>query len=66
MNDYTWPSIYFAYFFFAISLGARDVFLRASWKDGYWGKGGEESSTRVFEGRTPPDGNRDEPASKRR
>ncbi len=29
MRDYTWPSVYFAYLFFALSCGARDLLLRA-------------------------------------
>ena len=49
MNDYTWPSVYFAYFFFTISLGLAVYFFVRSWKDGYWGKGSEEVKYRVFE-----------------
>ena len=29
MTDYTWPSVYFAYFFFTISLGLAVYLLRA-------------------------------------
>jgi hypothetical protein len=49
MNDYTWPSVYFSYFFFAISLGLALFFFVRSWKDGYWGKDGEGVKYRVFE-----------------
>ena len=52
MNDYTWPSVYFAYFFFAISLGLAVYFFVRSWKDGYWGKDAEEVKYVVFD--SPP------------
>jgi hypothetical protein len=47
--DYTWPSIYFAYLFFTISLGAGLYFFVRSWKDGYWGKDSEDIKYTVFE-----------------
>jgi hypothetical protein len=49
MNDYTWPSVYFAYLFFALSAGLTVFFFVRSWKDGYWSKEGEEIKYRVFE-----------------
>jgi hypothetical protein len=49
MNDYTWPSVYFAYFFFALCLGVAIFFFVRSWKDGYWKKDGEEIKYRVFD-----------------
>jgi hypothetical protein len=49
MNDYTWPSVYFSYLFFTISLGLAVYFFVRSWKDGYWGKSGEEVKFTVFE-----------------
>jgi hypothetical protein len=49
MNDYTWPSVYFAYFFFAISLGVGVYFFVRSFKDGYWGKHGEDIKYSVFD-----------------
>ena len=49
MNDYTWPSVYFSYLFFALSLAVAVFFFVRSLKDGYWGKGGEEVKYRVFE-----------------
>jgi hypothetical protein len=49
MNDYTWPSVYFAYLFFAISLAFAVFFFVRSWKDGYWGREAEEVKHRMFE-----------------
>ena len=42
MTDYTYPSVFFAYFFFAICSGAAVYFFVRSWKDGYWGKNGRK------------------------
>ena len=50
MNDYTWPSVYFAYFFFAICLVLAVFFFIRSLKDGYWSKEGEAIRYHVFEG----------------
>ena len=59
MMDYTWPSVYFAYLFFAISLGVGLYFFVRSWKDGYWGKGGEDIKYSVFDDAEPsPEGRR--------
>jgi hypothetical protein len=55
MNDYTWPSVYFAYLFFAISLAVAVFFFIRSLKDGYWSKQGEEVKYRVFEDAEAPD-----------
>jgi len=52
MNDYTWPSVYFAYLFFTISLGVAVYFFVRSWKDGYWGRDAEEVKYTVFD--SPP------------
>ena len=49
MNDYTWPSVYFAYFFFAICFGVAVFFFVRSWKDGYWDRSGEDVKWQVFE-----------------
>ena len=49
MIDYTWPSVYFAYWFFAICLFATIYFLLRSWRDGYWGDNAEEIKYTVFE-----------------
>ena len=53
MNDYTWPSIYFAYFFFALCLVLAVFFCIRSIKDGYWTKEGEDIRFQVFDG-VPP------------
>lgn len=49
MNDYTYPSVYFSYLFFAISLGVAVYFFFRSVRDGYWGKDSEEIKFTVFE-----------------
>jgi len=53
MSDYTWPSVYFAYFFFAICFVLALFFFIRSWKDGYWNKQGEEVKYQVFGGEDP-------------
>ena len=54
MNDYTWPSVYFSYFFFTISLGVGIFFFARSFKAGYWKKSSEEIKYCVFEGEDSP------------
>ena len=49
MTDYTWPSIYFAYLFFALSAALAVFFFVRSWKDGYWGKESEAIKMQVFD-----------------
>jgi len=49
MTDYTWPSVYFAYFFFTICLALAVFFFARSWKSGYWAKSGEDVKYRVFD-----------------
>ncbi|MEO8595808.1 MAG: hypothetical protein ABI759_20980 [Candidatus Solibacter sp.] len=49
MRDYTWPSIYFAYLFFALSAALAVFFFVRSWKDGYWDKESEAIKMQVFE-----------------
>ena len=49
MTDYTWPSIFFSYSFFFISLGVAIFFCVRSWKQGYWKKSSEEIKYRMFE-----------------
>ena len=47
--DYTYPSVYFAYFFFLIvASGALYFFLR-TYRDGYWGKDSEDVKYRMLE-----------------
>ncbi len=48
MNDYTWPSVYFAYFFFALCFLLAVFFFVRSLKDGYWSKQGEDVKYQVF------------------
>jgi hypothetical protein len=50
MSDYTWPSVYFAYLFFAICLVFAVVFFVKSLRDGYWGRDAEEVKYRIFDG----------------
>jgi hypothetical protein len=49
MSDYTWPSIFFSYAFFFISLGVAIFFCVRSWKQGYWKKSSEEIKYRMFD-----------------
>jgi len=49
MRDYTWPSVYFAYFFFTLCAALALFFFVRSWKDGYWSKESEEVKFQVFE-----------------
>ena len=51
MRDYTWPSVYFAYLFFTLSLALALFFFVRSWKDGYWSKESEDIKFQVFEKR---------------
>jgi hypothetical protein len=53
MTDYTYPSVYFAYLFFALSAGVTVFFFIRSWKDGYWGKDSEEVKHMVFDEERP-------------
>ncbi len=47
--DYTYPSVYFAYFFFLIvAVGALYFFVK-SYRDGYWGEEGEDIKYKIFE-----------------
>jgi len=57
MTDYTWPSVYFSYLFFAICLVVAVYFFFRSVKDGYWGRGSEEIKYTVF--KEGSDGNED-------
>jgi hypothetical protein len=52
MTDYTYPSVYFAYLFFFISLGLALYFFVRSWRDGYWGKDSEAVKFTVLEEET--------------
>ena len=48
MNDYTYPSVYFAYLFFTLSLGVALFFFFRSLRDGYFGKDSEEVKYQVL------------------
>jgi hypothetical protein len=54
MTDYTWPSVYFAYLFFAICFGVAVFFFIRSWKDGYWSNHGEDIKYTVFDDQERP------------
>ncbi|HLO67448.1 MAG TPA: hypothetical protein VK188_10550 [Holophaga sp.] len=47
--DYTWPSVYFAYLFFALMFALAAFFFVKTARDGYWGKDGEEPKYRMLE-----------------
>jgi hypothetical protein len=49
MNDYTYPSVYFSYFFFALLVGGALYFFIRSLKEGYWGAESEEPKYRMLE-----------------
>lgn len=49
MNDYTYPSVYFAYFFFFIVFVGAGFFFVKSYKDGYWGKASEDVKFRMLD-----------------
>jgi len=49
MNDYTWPSVYFAYLFFALCAAFAVYFFVRSFRDGYWGAEAEEIKHRMFD-----------------
>jgi hypothetical protein len=46
--DYTYPSVYFAYLFFALMLGLALFIFVKSMSHGYWGKEGEDIKHQVF------------------
>ena len=49
MSDYTWPSVYCSYLFFALSLGLALFFFFRSLKHGYLGKNSEDVKNRMME-----------------
>jgi hypothetical protein len=53
MNDYTWPSVYFCYLFFFLSLGLALYFFVRSLKDGYWSSDHEDVKLQVFQDEVP-------------
>lgn len=49
MRDYSYPSVYFAYFYFFMLLIGAIFFCFRSIKHGYWGKESEEAKYRMLE-----------------
>ncbi|MBS1791459.1 MAG: hypothetical protein JST85_27350 [Acidobacteria bacterium] len=49
MRDYGYPSVFFAYFLFALLAGGALFFLIRSVKHGYWGEKSEEAKYRMLE-----------------
>lgn len=53
MNDYTYPSVYFAYLFFALMFLLAVYFFIKTLKDGYWGEHSEDVKYRMFDADDP-------------
>jgi hypothetical protein len=51
--DYTWPSVYFAYLFFALMFGLFVFLFARSIRDGYFSKSGEDVKYHMFEEEVP-------------
>ncbi len=49
MTDYSYPSVYFAYFLFFLLIGGAVVAFIRSFRDGYWGKDSEEPKFRMLQ-----------------
>ncbi|MBK8793221.1 MAG: hypothetical protein IPN59_08690 [Holophaga sp.] len=49
MNDYTYPSIYFAYLFFAIMFGLAVFFFVRTFRRGEWGEHSEDAKYKMLE-----------------
>ncbi|MFN7923159.1 MAG: hypothetical protein U0Q16_23865 [Bryobacteraceae bacterium] len=49
MNDYTWPSVYFSYFFFALMFGGAFYFFVKTCRAGYFDRRSEEVKYRMLE-----------------
>lgn len=47
--DYTWPSVYFAYVFFALMFLLAGYFFVRTFRDGYFGKHSEDVKYRMLE-----------------
>lgn len=47
--DYTYPSVFFSYFLFFLSLFVALFFFIRSIRDGYWGKDSEDVKYRIFD-----------------
>ncbi|MEZ5355668.1 MAG: hypothetical protein R2762_23790 [Bryobacteraceae bacterium] len=46
--DYTYPSVYFAYFFFFLLFGLAVYFFGRSFRDGYFGRRSEDVKYRML------------------
>jgi hypothetical protein len=47
--DYTYPSVFFAYLFFALMFALAVFFCVKTVRDGYWGKQAEDVKYQVFD-----------------
>lgn len=47
-NDFSWPSVYFAYLFFAILFGLAGYFLVKTRRDGYWDEHSEDAKFQML------------------
>jgi hypothetical protein len=52
-TDYTYPSVYFSYLFFFLSLAVAVYFFFRTRRDGYWGAQGEEPKYHLFDDDDP-------------
>jgi hypothetical protein len=48
-NDYTYPSVYFAYIFFFLTCALAVYFFLRSRRDGYGGEHAEDAKFRMFD-----------------
>jgi hypothetical protein len=60
MKDDVYPSIYFAYFYFALLLGGALYFCVRSIRHGYWGCDSEAAKYRMLEDEEAFTGEHDE------
>jgi hypothetical protein len=49
VTDYVYPSVFFAYFLFALLVALAVFFFVRSWKHGYWGRNSEDAKYRMLE-----------------
>ncbi len=56
MQDYSYPSVYFAYFLFLLLAGGALYFFVRSFGDGYWGEKGEDVKYRMLNDEETEDG----------
>jgi hypothetical protein len=54
--DYTYPSVFFSYFLFALFLAGGIYFCLRSLKRGYWSKDSEDVKYHVFDEGEAPNG----------